>query len=82
MIEKILWTDSQCVIHWIKSKKLLSPFVQIRIDEIPASQNNYRYIYTHDNLADIEARDMDAAKLKEYKPGLVKLKNHGHPGTL
>ena len=25
---KTLWTDSQCILHWLKSKKILTPFVQ------------------------------------------------------
>ena len=32
--QKTLWTDSQCVLHWLKSKMILTPFVQRRIDEI------------------------------------------------
>ena len=36
---KTLWTDSQCVLHWLKSKKTLTPFVQRRIDEIQSNKS-------------------------------------------
>ena len=35
---KTLWTDSQYVLHWLKSKKILTPFFQRRIDEIQSSK--------------------------------------------
>ena len=30
----ILWTDSQCILHWLETKKLLSVFVKNRLKEI------------------------------------------------
>ena len=35
---KTLWTDSQYVLHWLKSKKILTPFFQRRIDEIQSNK--------------------------------------------
>ena len=32
--ERILWSDSQCVLHWLKTSKPLSVFVENRIREI------------------------------------------------
>ena len=31
---RILWTDSQCVLYWLETKKLLSVFVESRVREI------------------------------------------------
>ena len=31
---KIIWTDSQCVLHWLKTKKPLSVFIENCIEEI------------------------------------------------
>ena len=32
--ERILWTDSQCVLHWLKTRKPLSVFVENRVRKI------------------------------------------------
>ena len=31
--KKFLWTDNQCVLHWIMSKRPLTTFVQNRVKE-------------------------------------------------
>ena len=36
--EKVLWTDSQCMLHWLKTTKPLSTFVENRIKEIKMSK--------------------------------------------
>ena len=66
--EQILWTDSQLVLRWIKSNKMLSPFVQQRIDKIIfTGKIDFRYISTHDNSSDIASRGIIATELKESK---------------
>ena len=67
-ISKTLWTDSQCVLHWIRSKRQLSTFVQNRITEITAEENiSFRYVNTEDNPADIPTRGMTALELNRSK---------------
>ena len=47
----ILWTDSKCVLHWLQSKKMISDFIQRRVDEIKSSgDTDFRYAATHDIL--------------------------------
>ena len=54
---KTLWTDSQCVLPWLKLKKFLTPFVQRRIDEIQSNKSiEFRYVSTAQNPADIASR--------------------------
>ena len=54
---KTLWTDSQCVLHWLKSKKNMTSFVQRRIDEIQSNKGiEFRYVSTAQNPADIASR--------------------------
>ena len=63
---QIVWTDSQCVLNWIKTKKPLSVFVQNRITEI--KQNNdleFRYIYKKENPADMPSRGTTSDELKD-----------------
>ena len=55
----ILWADSKCVLHWLQQKKMLSPFIQRRIDEIKSSGNTeFRYVANRDNPEDIASRGM------------------------
>ena len=62
--EMILWTDSKCVLRWQKSKKMLSPFIQRRVDEIKSNGNfDFRYVATHDNPEDIASRGMVTKEL-------------------
>ena len=62
----IIWTDSQCVLNWLKSKKSLSVFVKNRIKKITNEKNvEFRYINTKNNLADLSSRGMSSKELKQ-----------------
>ena len=51
--KKIIWTDSQCVLNGLTSKKPLSVFVKNRIAEITKEKNlGYFYINTKQNTAE------------------------------
>ena len=64
--KKIIWTDSQCVLNWLTSKKPLSVFVKNRIAEITKEKNlEFRYINTKENPADIASRGMRSAELRD-----------------
>lgn len=64
--EKILWTDSQCVLHWIKTKKPLTTFVENRVKEIQScSDIEFQYVISSDNPADIASRGTTVDTLKE-----------------
>ena len=63
--KKILWTDSQCVISWIKSTKPLPCFVENRLKEIKTSRDiEYRYVNTKDNPADLATRGKTLEELR------------------
>ena len=48
------FTDSKCVLYWLKSKKPLSVFVENRIREITKMKElEFRFVSTKDNVADI-----------------------------
>ncbi|CAM1298626.1 Uncharacterised protein r2_g835 [Pycnogonum litorale] len=56
-VRRILWTDSQCVMKWLITKRSLSKFVENRIETIKEVGNiNYRYVSTKDNPADLPSR--------------------------
>lgn len=54
---KYLWTDSLIVLAWLKTSKLLPPFVSRRVNEIKQSTDvEMRYVQTSQNPADIATR--------------------------
>ena len=60
------WTDSQCVLNWIKTKKSLSFFVRNILTEITSEKNlEFRYIHTKENPADLPIRGLSSSDLKE-----------------
>ena len=62
--ERILWTDSKCVLHWIKNKDGNS--FKNRIEEMLADSNiSFRYINTKDNPADLPTRGISFDDLKD-----------------
>ena len=60
------WTDSQCALNWIKTKKSLSVFVRNILTEISSEKNlEFRYIHTKENPADLPSRGLSNSDLKE-----------------
>ena len=63
--KKVIWTDSQCVLNWVKTNKPLSIFVKNRIAEIRSEPDIiFKYINTNDNPADIPIRGESVTDLK------------------
>lgn len=61
-----LWTDSQIVLQWIKTTRVLPPFVSARIMEINRFKNmEFKYVPTDQNPADLATRP--CKNLKTYK---------------
>ena len=59
-----IWTDSQCVLKWLKSEKDLSVFVRNRVKEINSHRDiTFHYITSKDNPADIATRGSDMHSL-------------------
>ncbi|XP_053376545.1 uncharacterized protein LOC128547566 [Mercenaria mercenaria] len=64
----VLLTDSQCVLQWLLSDKLLPVFVKNRLKEIKSYGNiTYRYVNTTENPADIASRGSTLVKLLENR---------------
>ena len=38
-LRRILWPDSQCMLHWLKTKKPLSVFIENHIEEIKSEKD-------------------------------------------
>ena len=59
--QRIIWTDSQCVLNWSKIEKPLSVFTKNRITKITNEKNvEFRYMNTKDNPADLPSRGMSS----------------------
>ncbi|MCP3663650.1 MAG: DDE-type integrase/transposase/recombinase, partial [Gammaproteobacteria bacterium] len=63
----ILWTDSECVLHWRNSSKPLAGFVENRLKEISAQSEDtsFRYIPTKENPADFLTRGLTVDEIKD-----------------
>ena len=61
-----LWSDSQIVLHWLKSTKSLKPFINTRIQEVKklTSIPNWKYCPTTENPSDLLTRGITAHQLK------------------
>lgn len=79
ILEMCIWTDSQCVLKWIKSTKDLSVFVKNRITEIKAHDDvTFRYVDTAENPAGSATRGTSFQKLQRnslWWHGPIWLKN-------
>ena len=63
--KRTVWLDSQCVLHWLKTTKPLSVFVENRITEIRKNSNTtYCYVPTSQNPADLATRGCTIPQLK------------------
>ena len=64
--KRILWSDSQCVLHWLKTRKPLSMFVENRVKEILKEKDiSFRYILSEQNPADIATRGSNAFEIAQ-----------------
>ena len=77
-----LWSDSQIVLQWLKTSKLLKRFISNRIGEIKqlTINCNWKYCPTNCNPADLLTRGMNAKQFMEnslwkYGPEWLTTKN-------
>ena len=64
--QRIIWTDSQCVLNWSKIEKPLSVFTKNRITKITNKKNvEFRYMNRKGNPADLPSRGMSSKELKQ-----------------
>ena len=62
--DRILWTDWQCVLHWMKSHKPLPVFVQNRPKERTSHKDiKFTYVTTTQNPADLATRGVSTEEL-------------------
>ena len=65
LMERILWTDSQCVLHWLKTKKPLPVFIENRVGEIRSQKDlSFRYITSDQNSSDCATRGLTVTDIK------------------
>lgn len=61
---RIVGCDSKCVIHWLKTTKVLSTFVSNRIKEIKDAKGvEIYYVQSNENTADIATRGCTSLEL-------------------
>ena len=58
-LNRVLWTDSTCVLHWLKTSKPLSLFVENRVKEILKETDvTFRYMPSNENPVDFPTRGL------------------------
>ena len=60
-----VFTDSECVLHWIRSTKQLPVFVQNRLNEIRREDLTFSYIPSDQNLADYATRGLSVSEITD-----------------
>uniref|UniRef100_A0A8R1TMJ2 Uncharacterized protein n=1 Tax=Onchocerca volvulus TaxID=6282 RepID=A0A8R1TMJ2_ONCVO len=61
-----LWTDSACVLHWLRKPPVGSRYISNRIDEIRRCKEiEYRHVRSSNNPADQASRGLLPQSLKE-----------------
>ena len=66
--KRIILTDSQCVLYWLRSSKPLPVFVQNRVNEIRQEKHaNFGYISSEENPADMATRGLTVPEIKQSK---------------
>ncbi|XP_060605577.1 uncharacterized protein LOC132758081 [Ruditapes philippinarum] len=77
ILDSSIWTDSQCVLHWLHTKKQLSVFVKNRVNEIKKISENVTisYVPSKDNPADIASRGQNLMNNKLWWEGPAWLKS-------
>ena len=67
-LKRILWTDSTCVLHWLKTCKPLPLFVDNRVKEIlKATDISFCYVPSKENPADFPTRGLSATEILETR---------------
>lgn len=70
-MKKIIWTDPQCILFWLTSKKPLSIFVKNSITKITKEKNlEFRNINTKENPADLPSRGINSTELRNWSKWL------------
>jgi len=67
LVKRIIWTDSTCVLLWLRTDKPLSLFVENRIKEIQKQDNSFCYVLTAQNPADLPTRGLTVCKFQQSK---------------
>ena len=64
VVDRFLWTDSQCVLHWMKTCKPLPVSVQNRLREITSHMDiKFDYVSTSQNPANLATRGVRTEEL-------------------
>jgi hypothetical protein len=63
--QQILWCDSKCVLHWVRTKRILPAFIQRRVEQMRGIPNiSFRYVSSADNPADLPTRGVSYQDLE------------------
>lgn len=85
IIRSFLWTDSLVALGWLRSERLLPPFVARRVAEVKSAEGiNFRYVHTQSNPADVATRQPigdSLPKLWIYGPKFLAMSSRHWPSA-
>ncbi|KHN84546.1 hypothetical protein Tcan_01254, partial [Toxocara canis] len=67
-LERFMWTDSKCILRWLRTTKILPTFILNRVREIKQAKNiHFKYVTSSHNPADFATRGLTPEELSSSK---------------
>ena len=66
-LKRTIWTDSTCVLYWLRTNKPLSLFVENRVKEIQRQSDLFYYVPSSENPADLPTRGLTVPEIEHSK---------------
>jgi len=66
-LKRKIWIDSTCVLHWLRTDKPLSLFVENRVREIQRQSDSFFYVPSNDNPANLPTRGLMVSEIENSR---------------
>ena len=66
-LKRTIWTDSTCVLYWLRTNKPLSLFVDNRMKEIQRQGDLFYYVPSGENPADFPTRELTVPEIEQSR---------------
>jgi len=66
-LKRTIWTDSTCVLCWLRTDKPLSLFVENCVKEIQKQNDSFFYVPSSENPADLPTRGLTVSEIENSR---------------